>query len=112
MYSPDNYEILSEINSVGCITAISLIFGRKIAGINGPIYYVRGLLLIMYSLTWIFDLVSCMLVSTNNGNYTSCILGFYNCVLTYTFAKIALYLYFTEKVSMSLRYAQKLKQKP
>ncbi|KAI8147955.1 hypothetical protein BJV82DRAFT_594056 [Fennellomyces sp. T-0311] len=98
MYTPDKFEIISEINSVGCITAISLIFGRKIAGIEGPVYYVRALLLAMYALTWAFDLISCMLVSTNNGNYISCILGFFNCILTYTFAKIMLYLYFIEKI--------------
>lgn len=98
MYSPDQYEIVSEINSVACVTAVSLIFGRKIAAVDGPIYYVRGLILTLYGLTWAFDLIACMLVSTNNGNYISCTLGFFNCALFYTFAKIMLYLYFTEKV--------------
>ncbi|KAI7851697.1 hypothetical protein BDC45DRAFT_467132 [Circinella umbellata] len=98
MYTPDNYEIISEINSVACVTAISLILGRKIASVDGPIYYVRGLLIIMYSLTLAFDLIACMLVSTNNGNYVSCMLGFFNCVILYTSAKIALYLYFVEKI--------------
>ncbi|KAI9490978.1 hypothetical protein BDB00DRAFT_522316 [Zychaea mexicana] len=98
MYVPDVYEILSEINSVACVTAISLILGRKVASIDGPIYYVRGLLLVMYSLTLAFDIIACMLVSTNNGNFVSCILGFFNCVLLYTFAKLALYLYFIEKI--------------
>ncbi|KAJ8660543.1 hypothetical protein O0I10_003589 [Lichtheimia ornata] len=98
MYSPDQYEIVSEINSVACVTAVSLIFGRKIAAVDGPIYYVRGLILTLYGLTWAFDLIACMLVSTNNGNYISCTLGFFNCVLFYTFAKIMLYLYFTEKI--------------
>lgn len=98
MYTPDQYEIVSEINSVACVTAVSLIFGRKIAAVDGPIYYVRGLILTLYGLTWAFDLIACMIVSTNNGNYISCTLGFYNCVLFYTFAKITLYLYFTEKV--------------
>ncbi|KAI9263210.1 hypothetical protein BDA99DRAFT_509587 [Phascolomyces articulosus] len=98
MYSPDDYEIMSEINSVACVTAISLILGRKVASIDGPIYYVRGLLLAMYSLTLAFDIIACMLVSTNNGNYISCSLGFFNCIFIYTFAKLALYLYFVEKI--------------
>lgn len=98
MYQPDQWEILSEINSVACVTAISLIAGRKIAGVEGPVYYVRGLLLLLYTLTWAFDLIACMLVSTNNGNSISCVLMFFNCSVVYTSAKITLYLYFVEKV--------------
>lgn len=101
MYKPDQWEILSEICSVACITAVSLIFGRKVAGIDGPVYYVRGLLMVLYSLAWAFDMIACMLVSTNNGNYISCILGFYNIVLIYMAAKVCLLLYFLEKVKRS-----------
>lgn len=98
MYSPDKYEIVAEVNSVACITIVSLIFGRKLASIDGSIRYVRSLLLAFYLLTWAFCLIACMLTSTNNGNYISCALTNFNCFLVYSFAKIILYLYFIEKV--------------
>lgn len=98
MYSPDQWEIIAEVNSVACITIVSLIFGRKVASIDGPIHYVRGLLLVLYGLSWAFNLIACMLTSTNNGNYISCVLTHYNCAIVYTASKIVLYLYFIEKV--------------
>ncbi|CAO3617525.1 unnamed protein product [Cunninghamella blakesleeana] len=98
MYSPDSLEIISEIVSVSCITLLSLFFGRKLAGIDGPVYYNRGLLLLLYGLSWAFDLISCMSISTNNGNYISCMIGLFNCVFLHTITKIVLYLYLTEKM--------------
>ncbi|KAG2190424.1 hypothetical protein INT46_000128 [Mucor plumbeus] len=98
MYSPDQWEIIAEVNSVTCITIVSLIFGRKIASIDGPVHYVRGLLLLLYALCWAFNLIACMLTSTNNGNFISCVLTNFNCALIYTGAKAVLYLYFIEKV--------------
>ncbi|KAI9323523.1 hypothetical protein BX666DRAFT_72390 [Dichotomocladium elegans] len=98
MYTPDKWEILSEINSVGCITIVSLIFGRKIAGVEGPIVYVRSLTLVFYLLVWIFQLIACMAVSTNNGNHLSCMLGFFTASVVYMLARISLCLYFMEKI--------------
>ncbi|KAI8992117.1 hypothetical protein BDF20DRAFT_88802 [Mycotypha africana] len=98
MYSPDQWEILSEINSVTCITIISLIFGRKVASIDGPLHYVRLLLLLIYGATWAFCLIACMLTSTNNGNLVSCTLTNFNCIIIYTITKIFLFLYFIEKI--------------
>ncbi|KAI7903686.1 uncharacterized protein BX663DRAFT_507294 [Cokeromyces recurvatus] len=98
MYSPDQWEILSEISSVTCITILSLIFGRKIASIDGPIYYVRALLLLLYGFSWAFNLIACMLTSTNNGNFISCTLTNFNCNLVYSATKAILYLYFIEKI--------------
>ncbi|KAI9268793.1 hypothetical protein BY458DRAFT_456754 [Sporodiniella umbellata] len=97
MYTPDHWEILAEVNSVACITIISLIFGRKLASIEGPIHYARGLILFLYGLSWAFTLISCMLTSTNNGNFVSCVMTQFNVALIATSAKIALYLYFAEK---------------
>ncbi|KAG1558890.1 hypothetical protein G6F46_007653 [Rhizopus delemar] len=97
MYSPDQWEILAEVNSVACITIVSLIFGRKLASIDGPIHYVRALLLILYGLSWAFNLIACMLTSTNNGNFISCVMTQFNVALIGTAAKVVLYLYFIEK---------------
>ncbi|OBZ89696.1 hypothetical protein A0J61_02249 [Choanephora cucurbitarum] len=97
MYSPDQWEILAEVNSVACITIVSLIFGRKIAAMEGPVRYVQSLLFILYTFSWAFNLVACMLTSTNNGNYLSCVLTNFNSVILYTGTKIVLFLYFIEK---------------
>lgn len=98
MYSPDEYEILAEVCSVACITILSIIFGRKVASIEGRIYYIRALLLILYGCSWAVALIGCMLTSTNNGNSISCSLSFFNISLIYTITKIVLYLYWIEKV--------------
>lgn len=98
MYTPDAYEIVSEVISVACITAVSLLFGRKAASIERPVYYIRGLLLALYGATWAYSIIACMATSTNNGNSISCSLSLYNRVLVYTIAKVLLYLYFIEKV--------------
>ncbi|KAI8072764.1 hypothetical protein BC940DRAFT_291568 [Gongronella butleri] len=100
MYSPDLYEILSEIVSVSCVSMISLVFGRKMASIDGPVRYVRGLLLTLYAMSWAFVIIACMATSTNNGNMTSCLAGFYNVVFLHTVVKVVLYLYFIEKAYM------------
>lgn len=101
MYQPDEHEIISEIISVACITAVSLLFGRKAASIERPLYYIRGVLLALYGTTWAFSIIACMATSTNNGNIISCSFSLYNCILVYTLSKILLYLYFIEKVSAS-----------
>lgn len=101
MYSPDQWEILAEVNSVTCITIVSLIFGRKLASIDGPVHYVRGLLLVLYGVSWAFNLIACMLTSTNNGNFISCSLTYYNVAILYTASKVVLYLYFIEKVILN-----------
>lgn len=98
MYSPDQWEILSEVASVTCITIISILFGRKVASIDGPIQYVQGLLLLLYGFSWALTLTACMLTSTNNGNFVSCVLTNFNFAVIYTASKVALYLYFIEKV--------------
>ncbi|CAO3621689.1 unnamed protein product [Cunninghamella blakesleeana] len=98
MYSPDSYEILAEVCSVACITILSIIFGRKIASIEGRVYYIRGLLLFLYGFSWAIALIGCMVTSTNNGNSISCSLSFFNITLIYTLTKIILNLYWTEKL--------------
>lgn len=107
MYRPDQWEILSEINSVACVTAVSLIFGRKLAGVEGQVFYSRGIVLAYYVLTLVFVFIACMAVSTNNGNMLSCQLGFYNSVIVYSLAKILLYCYLIEKVCRKLTYSYK-----
>ncbi|KAI8970853.1 hypothetical protein BDB01DRAFT_528294 [Pilobolus umbonatus] len=101
MYSPDQWEIVAEVNSVTCITILSLMFGRKVASIDGPVRYIRVLLLLLYGLAWAYNLIACMLTSTNNGNYISCVLTHFNGVFVNTATKIVLYLYFIEKIHIA-----------
>lgn len=111
MYSPDNQEIISEVIAVACVTIISLLFGRKAAGIERPVCYIRALLLALYGATWVFNIIACMATSTNNGNYISCSLSLYNSIVVYCLAKVLLYLYFIEKVIYSITHDKKLATK-
>ncbi|ORX55589.1 hypothetical protein DM01DRAFT_1362583 [Hesseltinella vesiculosa] len=101
MYSPDEYEILAEACSVACISIISTLFGRKLTSYDNKFYYIRTLLLLLYTLSWIITLIGCMLTSTNNGNTVSCSFSFFNMSLIYTVTKILLYLYWTEKLYLT-----------
>lgn len=110
MYTPDAYEIVAEVISVICVTIVSLLFGRKIASIERPLYYIRGLLLTLYSTMWTFDIITCMANSTNNGNYISCGVSIFNCIIVYTIVKIVLYLYFIEKVKSDRMHKRRRKR--
>ncbi|KAI9317251.1 hypothetical protein BX666DRAFT_1943832 [Dichotomocladium elegans] len=98
MYSPDTYETVAEVISVACVTVLALLFGRKVASIEKPVYYLRGLKLTIYGATWAFAIIACMANSTNNANMTSCRLSLYNWIVIYTSIKVSLYLYLIEKI--------------
>ncbi|KAI7864570.1 hypothetical protein BDF14DRAFT_1884154 [Spinellus fusiger] len=97
MYYPDNAEIGAEVIGILCITILSTFFGLKYASIEGRTHYVRGLILALIAMSWVFDLIACMVSSANNGDYASCLTSFINCVVIYRIAKILLLLYFTEE---------------
>ncbi|KAK5815388.1 hypothetical protein F5H01DRAFT_256676, partial [Linnemannia elongata] len=62
-YQPEPVEILSLFISLLCITVMSLLFGRKTAGTRiGSINYPRGLVIMLYFLSWLFSVVAAMLV--------------------------------------------------
>ncbi|KAI9313983.1 hypothetical protein BX666DRAFT_2159624 [Dichotomocladium elegans] len=112
MYTPDSQEIVSEITAVACITVISLLFGRMVASIEKPIYFIRGVMLALYSIAWAFAVIACMANSTNNGNYVSCSLSLYNCIIAYAITKMLAYLYFVEKIYLtSVPTATRLKSR-
>jgi hypothetical protein len=102
MFSPDKWEVLSEINSVLCITIICFFLGRKFSSQQGPAHYARILVLALFSVSWAFNLISTLLVSTNNNNITSCSLSIFMCITLYALSKILIYLFLIEKASYSI----------
>lgn len=99
MFSPDKWEVLSEVNSVLCITIICFFLGRKFSSQQGPTHYARVLVLSLFSVSWAFNLISTLLVSTNNNNITSCTLSIFMCITLYALSKILIYLFLIEKAS-------------
>ncbi|KAK3824481.1 MAG: hypothetical protein J3R72DRAFT_351111, partial [Linnemannia gamsii] len=96
---PETVEILSLFVSLTCITVMSLLFGRKTAGTRiGNINYARGLVIMLYFLSWLFSVVAAMLVQTNNNNQVSCTLSILVCIVLYASSKVVIYMFLTERV--------------
>ncbi|KAG9066374.1 hypothetical protein KI688_001599 [Linnemannia hyalina] len=99
IYQPEKVEIASLFISLLCISVMSLLFGRKTAGTRiGSINYARGLVIMLYFLSWLFSVVAAMLVQTNNRNQTSCTLSILVCIVLYASSKVVIYLFLTERV--------------
>ncbi|KAG0224921.1 hypothetical protein BGX31_007822, partial [Mortierella sp. GBA43] len=91
--------ILALLISLGCITVMSVLFGRKTAGTKlSRINYARGLVIALYLVSWMFSLIATHLTQTNNYNVVSCTMSIYSCILLYAFSKIIIYLFLMEKV--------------
>lgn len=98
MFAPDKWEILSEVNSTFCITLVCFFLGRKISSAQGPTHYARILVTSLFVVSWAFNLISTLLVSTNNNNFISCSLSIFICITLYAISKIFIYLFLIEKV--------------
>ncbi|KAG0283781.1 hypothetical protein BGZ96_011842 [Linnemannia gamsii] len=99
LYKPETVEILSLFISLACISVMSLLFGRKTAGTRiGNINYARGLVIMLYFLSWLFSVIAAMLVQTNNSNQVSCTLSILVCIVLYASSKVVIYLFLTERV--------------
>ncbi|KAF9541326.1 hypothetical protein EC957_003229 [Mortierella hygrophila] len=99
LYQPEKVEIASLFISLLCISVMSLLFGRKTAGTRiGSINYARGLVIILYFLSWLFSVVAAMLVQTNNRNQISCTLSILVCIVLYATSKVVIYLFLIERV--------------
>lgn len=99
MFAPDKWEILSEVNSVFCITFVCFFLGRKLSSAQGPAHYARILVTSLFVVSWAFNLISTLLISTNNNNFTSCSLSIFMCITLYAMSKILIYLFLIEKAS-------------
>ncbi|KAF8924980.1 hypothetical protein BGZ47_003538, partial [Haplosporangium gracile] len=85
--------------SLGCITLMSTLFGRKIADTKMTnVNYARGLVIALYLVSWLFSFMATQLVQTNNYNMVSCMISIYICITLYARSKIIIYLFLMEKV--------------
>ncbi|KAK5814667.1 hypothetical protein F5H01DRAFT_394195 [Linnemannia elongata] len=96
---PDIDETISLLVSLGCITLMSTLFGRKTAGTRMTnINYARGLVIALYLISWMFSFMATQLVQTNDYNMVSCVISIYTCIALYAGSKIIIYLFLMEKV--------------
>ncbi|KAF9308067.1 hypothetical protein BGZ91_007982, partial [Linnemannia elongata] len=96
---PDIDETISLLVSLGCITLMSTLFGRKTAGTRMTnINYARGLVIALYLISWLFSFMATQLVQTNDYNMVSCVISIYTCIALYAGSKIIIYLFLMEKV--------------
>ncbi|KAK3831180.1 MAG: hypothetical protein J3R72DRAFT_455159 [Linnemannia gamsii] len=96
---PDLDETISLLISLGCITLMSTLFGRKTAGTKVTnINYARGLVVALYIVSWMFSFMATQLVQTNDFNMVSCVISIYTCIALYAGSKIIIYLFLMEKV--------------
>ncbi|KAF9912700.1 hypothetical protein EC991_009436 [Linnemannia zychae] len=96
---PDVDETISLLVSLGCITLMSTLFGRKTAGTKMTnINYARGLVISLYLVSWLFSFMATQLVQTNDHNMVSCVISIYTCIALYAGSKIIIYLFLMEKV--------------
>ncbi|KAI1315346.1 hypothetical protein EDD11_000954 [Mortierella claussenii] len=96
---PDVEELISLLISLGCITLMSVLFGRKTAGTKiGAINYARGLVISLYLISWTFSFIATQLAQTNDLNEVSCTLSIYTCIILYALSKVVIYLFLMEKV--------------
>ncbi|KAI8083125.1 uncharacterized protein BX664DRAFT_339869 [Halteromyces radiatus] len=96
---PDELEIMSEMVSLVCITALATGMGNKTYGESlRNTNYGRILVLLLYTSSWAFCITSAILVSTNNNNMVSCTLGMMSCDVFYAGSKVIGYAWLMERV--------------
>lgn len=88
-------EALSQCISLGCISALSTLFGAKTSSERiRHMTYARLLILLVYGASWVFTTASTILVATNNYNEISCTLSILTCVTFYAGSKILIYAWY------------------
>ncbi|KAI7900352.1 uncharacterized protein BX663DRAFT_518362 [Cokeromyces recurvatus] len=98
---PDVLEIISELISLVCISALSAAIGSKTFGESlKTINYGRFLVILLYLVSWAFAVTSVVVVSTNNNNIISCTLGMLSCDIFYAGSKIIIYAWLIERIHL------------
>ncbi|KAI8079426.1 hypothetical protein BDF21DRAFT_383657, partial [Thamnidium elegans] len=96
---PDGAEIVAKLVSLFSFSILSVLFGVKTFNVKFRfLTYSRWLVLILYVFSWSFTIISMLLVTTNNANFTSCFLSIMVCDIFYSGTKIAIYAWLIEKV--------------
>lgn len=96
---PDGGEIVAKLVSLVSFSVLAVLFGYKTYNVQFRyLTYSRWLVLALYVLSWAFTVTSMVLVTTNNGNYTSCLLSILVCDVFYSGTKIVIYAWLIEKI--------------
>ncbi|KAL7310539.1 hypothetical protein PS15m_010027 [Mucor circinelloides] len=96
---PDASELAAKIVSLLSVTVLSGLFGMKTFSIQFKyLSYSRWLVLTLYILSWAFTAFSMVLVTTNNANFTSCLMSIMICDIFYSGTKLVIYAWLIEKV--------------
>ncbi|KAI8099795.1 uncharacterized protein BX664DRAFT_322130 [Halteromyces radiatus] len=95
---PEWGEFSSQVISLFAITLTCSLFGVKTFQIKyRQLTYARWLVVALYICSWAFTTTATILVSTANGNYTSCFLSIMTCDLFYCGTKLIIYLWLIER---------------
>ncbi|RCH88074.1 hypothetical protein CU097_007928 [Rhizopus azygosporus] len=96
---PDGGELAAKLVSLFSSTILSVLYGVKTYNVQFKyLTYSRWLILLLYIFSWAFAVMSMILVTTNNGNYTSCLLTVMVCDILYCATKIVIYAWLIEKI--------------
>ncbi|KAI8987017.1 hypothetical protein BDB01DRAFT_784279 [Pilobolus umbonatus] len=96
---PDVEELIAKIISLLASTLLSTLFGLKTYNVHYKyLTYSRWLILMLYFFSWAFTTISILLVTTNNGNFKSCLLSIMVCDTFYSATKITIFAWLIEKV--------------
>ncbi|RUS26935.1 hypothetical protein BC938DRAFT_483915 [Jimgerdemannia flammicorona] len=91
-------ETLGQLVCIACISAMSALFGIKIAGNRlKDLNYARILVLLLYVTSWAFTNMAAVLISTNTGNFVSCNVSILACVTFYAGSNIVMYLWYVSR---------------
>jgi hypothetical protein len=78
---------------------MSHLFGRKTSGtLYRGVNYPRALVIVLYTVSWLFSFSAGILVQTNNNNPVSCAISIISCVVLYASSKVIICLFLMERV--------------
>ncbi|KAI9254295.1 hypothetical protein BY458DRAFT_521071 [Sporodiniella umbellata] len=96
---PDTSEIVAKIIALLSISLLPFFFGLQTHNVQYRyMSYSKWLVIMLYIFSWAYTALSMLLVTTNNGNYTSCLISILSCDVLYCAAKITIYIWLAEKV--------------
>ncbi|CAO3629575.1 unnamed protein product [Cunninghamella blakesleeana] len=96
---PDKIELALKLVGLTGVTILSTLFGIKTHGVEYKFLSLSKLLVILlYVCSWAFIFSGLPIISTNNGNFVSCMLANIGCDVFYTGTKLFIYSWLIEKV--------------
>lgn len=99
---PDTLQVLTVITSIISISLMSCFLGIKIAHTTQPTTYARALVLVLNAVSWSFAVAAAVTNNMNDYSSIACTLSVFLCITMYAFSKIAIYLFFIERVRSTI----------